>query len=245
MFLTLLLLAAPIPGQDPDAQFTQCINLATSDPAKAITTAQAWKAKDGGYKAQQCLALAYYSQDRFDGAAAAFEEAAKMADTTKDPHGADLWAQAGNGWLVAGDPAKAMAALNTALDSGNLAGVGLGEAQMDRARARVAGGDLSGARDDLDEALANAPDDPLGWLLSATLARRMDNLPRAAKDITQALRLSPDDPAVHLEEGNIAGWAGEDVAARAAFARVIELAPGTPLADQARKGLDKLGSGQH
>src|SRR3569623_1684187 len=77
-------------------------------------------------------------------------------------------------------------------------------ARLDRARALVAAGKLAPARTDLDAALDAAPKDPLAWLRSATLARRMSDLPRAQGDIARALALSADDASVQLEAGNIA-----------------------------------------
>src|SRR3546814_14670493 len=70
----------------------------------------------------------------------------------------------------------------------------------DLARALVAMDKLAEARPDIDKALSEVPKDPLAWLLSATLARRMDNLPVAPEHIAQAVALSPDDASVALEE---------------------------------------------
>ena len=129
----------------------------------------------------------------------------------------------GNAWLAAGDASKARAALDAALASGTLRGLPLGEAHLDRARAMVAGDDAENARDDLDRALTDVPNDPLAWLLSATLARRMDNLPRARTDIAEALRLGGDDPAVQLEAGNIAAKGGDAAGAQAAWRQAVTL----------------------
>jgi tetratricopeptide (TPR) repeat protein len=247
--LLLMLQTAPavssvaIPA-DPQERLNQCVALATSSAKLGEAAATRWRSEGGGYRAKQCLGVAYANQDRWDAAASAFEEAARDSEASKAARSADIWAQAGNAWLASGDAAKARRALDAALVTGALSGDALGEVHLDRARARMKGGDAEGARSDIDRALGEVPADPLAWLLSATLARIESDDARAAKDITQALRLSPDDPSIHLEEGLIAGTVGDDTAARAAFARVIELAPGTPLADQARGWLDKLGAAQ-
>ena len=178
------------------------------------------------------------------GPSAAFEEAARDAENARDVRSANYWAQAGNAWLAAGEHAKARAALDAALASGHLSGLALGEARLDRARALVAAGDAEGARGDIDRALADAKDDPLAWLLSATLARRQGDLPRAKKDIAEALRRSGDDPQVQLEAGNIAAIDGNEAGARSAWGRVIELAPGSPTADAARKALAQFGASE-
>src|SRR3546814_8638890 len=82
-------------------------------------------------------------------------------------------------------------------------GLEKGEIYLDRARALVAMDKLAEARPDIDKALSEVPKDPPAWLLSATLARRMDNLPVAQEHIAQAVALSPDDPSVALEEGHL------------------------------------------
>src|SRR3546814_5476597 len=72
---------------------------------------------------------------------------------------------------------------NAALARGIPDGLEKGEIYLDRARALVAMDKLAEARPDIDKALSEVPKDPLAWLLSATLARRMDNLPVAQEHI--------------------------------------------------------------
>ena len=135
---------------------------------------------------------------------------------------------------------KAHAALDAALTSGTLVGQDRGEALLDRARALVAAGQMAGARTDLDAALAEAPDDPLAWLLSATLARRMNDLPRARTDIAEALKRSGDDASVQLEAGNIAALSGDAEGAKRAWTLVPKLAPASPMAASARQALSQF-----
>jgi tetratricopeptide (TPR) repeat protein len=241
LFLLFALQEAPAAAGEPP-RYTACMDLATSDPAKGVENAAAWHVDGGGMFARQCLGMAYAKLGRWAAAAAAFDEAAQEALAKQDPRRANYWAQAGNAWLAAGDAAKAKVALDAALETGTLTGLALGEAHLDRARVRVAGGDLEGARADIDRALTDAPADPLGWLLSATLARRQGDLPRASKDITEALRRSADDPSVQLEAGNIAAASGDEANARTAWNRVIELAPGAPIATAARNALGQFGA---
>lgn len=142
---------------------------------------------------------------------------------------AALWAQAGNAWLAAAEPARAATALDMALArSGGQTGFDRGELMVDRARAAVAAGDLDGARRGLDQALVAVPADPLAWLLSATLARRMGDSPRATRDIAEALRLAPDDAAVQVEAGNIAALAGDEAKAKEGWEAAVRLQPDGP-----------------
>jgi tetratricopeptide (TPR) repeat protein len=179
----------------------------------------------------------------YNAAAAAFEGAARTAEAAKDQRSGGFWAQAGNAWLAAGDAAKAQAALDAALIGGTLTGFDLGEAHLDRARTLVAAGRPNDARADLDRALVLASDDPLAWLLSATLARRTGDLLRARKDITRALALSSDDPSVQLEAGNIAVVEGNEAAARSAWEITMRMAPGSAQAQAAADALAQLGGG--
>lgn len=248
--LLLMLQTAPAATQsiaiptDPQERLNQCVALATSSAKLGETAATRWRSEGGGYRAKQCLGVAYANQDRWDAAASAFEEAAHDSETSKAARSADIWAQAGNAWLAAGDAAKARRALDAALVTGTLSGQALGEVHLDRARARMAGGDAEGARGDLDRALSEAPADPLVWLLSASLARLDNDMKRAKSDIDQALQLSPDDARVQLEAGSIAARLNDEPGARSAWARAIELAPGSDVAEKARKALEQFGAEQ-
>jgi tetratricopeptide (TPR) repeat protein len=239
MFALLLALQAATtkPMQEADQRYKSCFELATSNPVKGMLKATEWKLADGGMLADQCLAVSYANQNRWPDAARAFEDAAHAADAHKDSRADTFWAQAGNAWLAGGDPLKARAALDTALAPGRLSGTALGEVRLDRGRALAAAGRFAEARDDLDQATRLAPEDGLGWLLSATLARRGNDLPRAKTDIAQALKLAADDPAVQLEAGNIAALDHDEAGAKSAWAQAVKLAPESPQAKSAQAAL--------
>src|SRR3546814_20809309 len=99
---------------------------------------------------------------------------------------------------------------------------------LDRARALVAMDKLAEARPDIDKALSEVPKAQLAWLLSATLARRMDNLPVAQEHIAHAVSLSPDDASVALADGTIAVLSGMADVANLARERAMKLAPPPP-----------------
>ncbi|MCT8001444.1 tetratricopeptide repeat protein [Sphingomonas sanguinis] len=235
--------AASLPDDPREARYQRCVAMAERSPAAARLEAGSWTLAGGGYFAQQCLGLAYTTERQWPAAANAFEQAARAAEIAHDVRAANYWAQAGNAFLAAGDATKARAALDAALASGNLTGFARGEAQLDRARALVAAGNPAAARVDLDAALVSAPADPLAWLLSATLARRMKDLPRAQKDIVQALARSADDPSVQLEAGNIAATAGDEAGARKAWSEAARLAPpDSPIRAETAKALAQFPS---
>ncbi len=228
MILLLLLAQAATPSGPPaptEDRYEHCLDRAKSDPAAAEAEAGQWQLAGGGFFASQCLGMAYANEARWSAAAASFENAARAAEKAGDTRSANYWAQAGNAWLAAGDPSKARSALDAAISAGTLKEQALGEAHLDRARAMAAGDDPEGARDDLDRALREVPSDPLAWLLSATLARREQQVPRAKTDIAEALRLGGDDPAVQLEAGNIAALAGDEMGAKTAWRQAVTLRP--------------------
>jgi tetratricopeptide (TPR) repeat protein len=236
--------AATTPPAAPpadEARFESCVGLIDSDPAQAIDRASTWQIQGGGVLARQCLGMAYGEQRRWASAATAFEGAARLAETTGDGRAAILWVQAGNAALAANDPQKARGFLDAALARGQLVGDASGEAHLDRARALAAIGDLKGARIDLDVAVRDVAADPLGWLLSATLARKMQDLPRAQADIAEAAKRSSDDPSVALEAGNIAMLSGHEDAARTAWTAAVRNAPESPSGKSAAEALARLG----
>ncbi|MDO7844497.1 hypothetical protein Q5H94_19360 [Sphingomonas sp. CA1-15] len=242
--LSLLLAAAqtapapPAPAPSPlEERYDRCIGSATRQPAVAESEASQWLLQGGSFLAHQCLGIAYATEMRWTAAATEFELAARGAEAAKDMRGAFYWAQAGNAWLAAKDAVKARAALDAALSPGSLKGIQRGEAFLDRARAFFAGGDVTAARADLDRALVDAADDPLAWLLSATLARRGGDLPRAKADIAEALKRSSDDAAVQLEAGNIAASAGDEAGAKNAWDKAANLQPGSDANRAARTAL--------
>ncbi|MFB0875869.1 MULTISPECIES: tetratricopeptide repeat protein [unclassified Sphingobium] len=224
------------------APFQQCLDMAIEAPDGGIAFAQKWRIEGGSFYARHCLGFAYARAERWAPAIVAFEQAAEEAERGGEmAQSARLWAQAGNAALASGDAAKARGDFDAALARGLPDGLEKGEVHLDRARALVALGDMAAARESLDVALEQAPGDPLGWLLSATLARRTGELRLAQAHIARAVRLSPDDASVALEEGNIAMLTEHDDVARAAWQRAARLAPDAPAGKAAADNLSRMG----
>jgi tetratricopeptide (TPR) repeat protein len=235
--------ALPVPPEVA-APFQACLDDAVESPEKGIAHANEWRIKGGSFYARQCLGFAYARAERWAPAIVTFEQAAEEAERAGAmPQSARLWAQAGNAALAGGDPAKARSDLDAALARGIPDGMEKGEVHLDRARALVALNDPKGARDSLDIALEQAPLDPLGWLLSATLARRAGEMAVAQAHIARAVQLSPDDASVALEEGNIAVLTGHDDVARSAWQRAVKIAPESAMGKAAADNLTRLPTG--
>lgn len=241
MISTLLALAAAAqaagPVDTPANRYRDCLALARSAPARAAGQAQAWLGSGGGLMAAQCLGLALSAQEKWPEAAAAFEAAAKDADSKQDRRRGDLWVEAGNARLAAGDAAGARRAFDSALASKMLIPQLEGEVHLDLARAAVALGDPAAARVQIDKGLALVPKDPFGWYLSAALARKRNDLALARDHVAKAVALAPDDASILLEAGNIAGLSGEKDAALGLYARAARAAPGSEAGRAARAAI--------
>ena len=246
MLATLTLLfaqAGPVLSLAEQGRLTTCLDQARRDPPSAIAGATEWLGEsDGAARAlpQQCLGQAYVSLLRWEAAEQAF--LAARDSTTDAAHRARLGAMAGNAALAAERWEPALAALAVAqADAATAEHAELaGTISADRARALVALGRLADAGDAIDQARSNASQNSEVWLLSATLARRQEDLAGAASLIAIAAALAPDDPAVALEAGTIAILAGDAVAARRNWQRVRQMAPDGPEAATARDYLAQL-----
>ncbi|HEX8239146.1 MAG TPA: tetratricopeptide repeat protein [Allosphingosinicella sp.] len=237
--LLALAAAAPAAGpQDtPQNRYRDCLALTRTAPARAAGQAQAWLGSGGGLMAAQCLGLAFSAQEKWTEAAVAFEAAAKDAEAHQDRRRGELWVEAGNARLAAGDAVAARKAFEAALATRLLIPQLEGEVHLDLGRAAVALNDPATARARIDQGLALVPKDPFGWYLSAALARRQNDLALAREHIAKAVSLAPDDAAILLEAGNIAGLSGEKDAALGLYARAARAAPDSDAAKAARAAI--------
>jgi tetratricopeptide (TPR) repeat protein len=227
-------------GAMDQQRFDTCHDTATDDPAQGIIDANEWLIQGGGFLARQCLGFAFSKNGNYAAAATTFAQAAHEAEVARDWRTANLWAQAGNAALAAGDAASARQHLDAALVQGRLTGLQLGEAYLDRARAALVLQDWASARADLDAAARDAGQDPLVWLLSATLARRQGDLTRAQADIQQAAAIAPRDAAIALEAGNIAAADQRLDAARTSWQSAVTLGGNSETARTAQDRLTQL-----
>jgi tetratricopeptide (TPR) repeat protein len=231
--------AQPLPTLD-EVQFAECLTLASKDPASAISSASLWTQEKGGYLARACHGFALASDFKFDLAVPMLTEAATLTEAKGDPRAARFWAQAGNAAIAAGQPDVAEDALGKALASNALDNDERADSEVDRARALVALGKSADGEAALATARQLAPENGAAWLLSATLARRLNKLPDALAFIQTAAALLPIDPAVALEAGNIAIAAGDDNTARKQWEQAIKIAPNSRQAVTARAQLATL-----
>ena len=235
-------IAAPTPTIEDD-RLRLCIENAGKDPATSLAQASAWVAESRGAgrsKPLECLGQVYTVLGKWDAAEGAFAEAAQVTLTADGGRRAALFAQAGNAALAGGHAQRALAQLDAALGVPGREAEARGQIELDRGRALVAlerPGDASAA---FAAAQRDAPDEPLAWLLGATLARRRGDLAAAQRQIEVAGSLALKDPEVGLEAGVIAMLAGNETAARKAWESAIAVAPGSQAAQTATGYLAQL-----
>lgn len=244
LFSSLLFIAAPASAQPlstlNEVQFDECLKLAGTDPASAVAEASLWTQQGGGYLARACHGYALATDFKFDLAIPMLTEAAKLAEDKGDARASRFWAQAGNAALAADTPDAALAALDKALASQTLESAERADSEVDRARALVALRRPADAEAALTAARKLSPENGTAWLLSATLARRMNKLPDALSYIQTTAALLPRDAAVALEAGNIAIAAGDEGAARKQWEQSIAIAPNSRQAATAKAQLAAL-----
>jgi Flp pilus assembly protein TadD len=241
----------PRPGEateelNPSSAWLEgCFDQIEQDPARAHSLAQIRRAETTGIDrvlANHCLGIAASELGLWSDARTAFVAAREETPADEPRTRARFAALAGNAALVGGDPEGALTLLSQAeVDAQAAADATLSAlSAIDRARALVALGRSDDALGALDAATTLAPTRAEGWLLKATLLRRLDRLDAAQTAIATAATLAPTDPEIGLEAGVIAVLAGREAAARASWESVIALGPG-PAADTAAGYLAQLG----
>lgn len=232
------------PRSPADIRFDQCLDEATDDPDNGLLAANRWQIEGGGFLARNCLGFAYAELQEWTKAIPEFVQSAEGAEAAADDRAAIFWSQAGNAALAHGQYADALEYLGSALKQDTLDGLLKGEVHLDMARIFVALDRYGEAKQQFALVHELVPEDPLGWLLSATLARRMGDLALAKSDIAVAAKLAVTDPAIALEAGNIAYQAGDMANAKSNWEQAIKFGPDSPPAQAATRYLAQLSSGE-
>jgi tetratricopeptide (TPR) repeat protein len=212
------------------ATYDRCLKLAKQNPGAAQSLAQTWHERGGAHPADHCAAVALVGLKQYKEAATRLEALAQAMTTAPAALRADVFDQAGQAWLLAGDPVRAYAAAGQALglqpnDS---------ELLLDRAEAAASAGYFDKAVGDLDHVLKADPNRLEALIYRASANRSLNRLDAALADVEKALARTPNSVPGLLERGNIRRLSGDLKGARADWERVGQLAPGTQ-ADMAAK----------
>jgi len=219
-------------------RYERCLTLVKTNPRDAEGAAAAWHAAGGGAAALHCEALALTGLHRYGEAAARLDQAAMIAPSQQRDLRIALYDQAGNAWLLAGNPQKAEISLDTAV----LLAPGDEDVLFDHARARAAGKNWAGAEADLTKLLALDPDRADAWVLRASARHAEGRIAEASADIAHALAVYPDYPEALVERGSMKFQAGDVQGARADWQTVVRDAPNGDAANAARQHLAEFAS---
>ncbi len=231
--------APPGPPRSAEADaaaYGRCMKLAREEPAVGRKQAQEWQGKRGGYPADHCLAVALIGLRQYQEAAGRLEALGQAMVRAPESLRAEVFIQAWQAWMLAGDPVRADAvadlALQLQLDDPDLL--------LDRAEAAGAAGLYDKAVADLDRVLTADPSRVEALIYRAAAHRALERLDPALDDISQALTLAPGSVPALLERGNIRSLRGDQEGARLDWERVAAASPGSPEAAAARKNLERL-----
>jgi tetratricopeptide (TPR) repeat protein len=232
----LAVIAPPARAIDNQAEYQACMSLFDRDPAGALDSAVAWEKQGGGDPARHCKALALIRTGQVEDGALELARVAEAMPQVKAPMAAKMFAQAGQAWIKAGNPQRALYAQNQGLKL-NSKDVDL---LVDRALTYGSAGMYFEALDDLNAAIDLSPDDPDIYAFRAAAYRQLENLDLAEDNIEQALKLSPSHPGALLERGYLRRAKGDEVGARSDWLTVIQVVPGTDTANVAQQNIEKL-----
>ena len=232
--------------EDP---YRTCIMMTETDPDRAYDAAVEWRDFGGGLPAEHCMAIALANQGDFARAAELLEDMARRADAPLDPsragdavggpdvRRADLLAQAGNAWLIAGEADRAYGIFSDALRTPDLPGPVRGELLIDRSITDAERSRFQGAVDDLNEAyeLLGPRADILTY--RATAHRGLGAFTRARADVNAALALEPQNAEALFERASLNLLVGNYDGAIVDWTKVTRLVPRTPAAEAARRNI--------
>lgn len=209
--LVILACAQPVLAQD-SARYGRCLENAQKNGAIALADAEAWIRSGGSTPAQHCAAMAQVQLKRYADAAGRLEGLAR-ANATPGHMRAELYAQAGNAWLLGGNGTRAVASLKSALtlsagDADLYADLGRAEAMIRNWRDAVT---------HLTTAVAMRPRSPDLLLLRASAQRALRQYKPALNDLNTALAMQPGDASVLMERGLLRRDLGDLGGARTDF----------------------------
>ncbi|MEM9500618.1 MAG: tetratricopeptide repeat protein [Pseudomonadota bacterium] len=228
------------------AWLQNCLNLLDEDPARAHSQAQIKRADSNGTDrviANHCLGLAATELGLWEDARIAFQDAKDETPADELRTRARFGTMAGNAAFAGSNPELALQLLVSAQEDARAAASAPleGIAAQDAARVLVALQRPEEALTALETATRLQPENSEGWLLKATLLRRLDRLDKAQVAIERAAELNPVDGTIGLEAGVIAVLDGRDDAARKSWQSVVDTQPESVAAKTATGYIAQLG----
>jgi hypothetical protein len=189
--------------------YSECVALVDRNAAAAEASARFWQTHGGGAAAMHCNALALSALHRYADAARVLDALARNRDIDAGDR-AELFDQAGNAWMLAGQGGNAEQSFSAALADapGSITYL------ADRAHARAMLKNWRGADADLVAALLQDQNRADLLVLRASARWALGRKADAATDIVRALELYPDYPPALVERGRMKYSAGDKAGAR-------------------------------
>lgn len=221
-------------------RYITCLEQIEQDPTAAYDQANAWRRSEVNASAQHCEALALVELGSYKAGAKILTGLASAEDTGDINTRATLHDQAGNAWMLAHDPGKAITSFNAALALGPSKPWIKTDIYVDRGAAYAMSEDWPSAERDYSLALAILPQQ-LDAVLARAGARRVQGDPVGAlADIEFALGVDPESIEALVERGLLRVAYNDPKGAKKDFEEVVARAPDSPAAAIARNGLAKL-----
>lgn len=229
----------PIPPRIAEGEdYNRCLGMLGTDPAGAKAFADAWEATGGGEGATHCHALAEITLGDPDRGAEIMEKLANASHGQAAAR-ASIYGQAGQAWLMAGEPGRAFGAATLALsltpdDPGLLIDRSIAAATLER---------YDDAVDDLTHALDFDSQRTDALVFRGAAWRHLNQMGLAQDDIDRAFAQDPDNPDALLERGILRQRRGDRDGARQDWERAITLLPNSATGDLAQQNLALLEAG--
>ena len=203
---------------DHQRRYGECMQPARAEPPKAVPLAEQWLREGAGLGARHCVAIAVFEARPVHPCATGSRRSPVTWARRASALRAELYAQAGQGWMEAGQAENAAAAQSLALDLK----AGDPDLWIDRGLSYAAMKAWPRAISDFDHALELRPKDVETLVLRAAAWRNAGDLRRALEDAQYALRLAPDHSEALLERGFANLGLDNRAAATTDFRKVID-----------------------
>jgi tetratricopeptide (TPR) repeat protein len=217
-------------SSDSKDRYERCVELTKTNAQAAYREASGWHSAPG----EHCLALALVQLKRFGEAARTLDSLASGASLNGRER-AQIYDQAGNVWILAGQARNAVLSLSSALSLS-----GDADFLSDRARARAMLKDWVGADADLSAALAKDSNRADLFVLRGSARHAQGRKAEARADIDKALSLYPNYPDALVERGAMKYENADKVGARADWQLAVKLAGNTAAGQSARNYLGEM-----
>ena len=229
----------PVPPRIAEGEdYDRCLAMLNTDPSGARAYADAWEGTGGGEGATHCLALAEVALGEPGTGAEIMDKLAGHSAASAAARAA-IYGQAGQAWLMAGAPDRALGSATLALsmtpDDADLL--------IDRSIAAATLEHYNDAVDDLTHALDLDPRRTDALVFRAAAWRHLAQLGLAQDDIDRAFVLDGENADAHLERGILRQRRGDQAGARQDWEHAMTLSPDTATGDLAQQNLALLEAG--